>query len=126
MRARLARVEVDRFAAGARGRDTWFVDDGPSVRAHRALDRAIGDPFELIARQIDADARRCAELPVAQEQIVENRTRMEQLQEELRRQNERYWQLFDEVPLPYVVTSSPSSASRPAAKEGVKYQRPAA
>ena len=38
------------------------------------------------------------EVRVAQEQIIESRARMEQLQEQLRRQAERYWQLFDEIP----------------------------
>jgi len=33
---------------------------------------------------------------------------MESLQEQLRQQAERYWQLFDEIPLPYVVTRGDS------------------
>jgi len=44
------------------------------------------------------------ELRVAQEQLIENRGRMEQLQVELHRQYEKYWQLFDEMPEAYVVT----------------------
>src|SRR5205823_8857536 len=45
---------------------------------------------------------------VAQEQLIEGRTRMEQLQDELRRQYEKYWQLFDEMPESYIV-SRPNS-----------------
>jgi len=43
-------------------------------------------------------------LRVAQEQLIENRARMERLQSDLQRQSERYWQLFDEMPDAYVVT----------------------
>src|SRR4051812_11971591 len=34
---------------------------------------------------------------------------MEELQQALRRQNERYWQLVDELPQPYVVTKPDST-----------------
>lgn len=48
------------------------------------------------------------EVRVAQEQIVESRHRMEQLQLELAQQCAKYWELFDEMPQPYVVTRSDS------------------
>jgi PAS domain-containing protein len=48
------------------------------------------------------------EVRVAQEQLIESRVRMEGLQEQVRREAERYWQLFDEIPLPYVVTRGDS------------------
>jgi len=41
---------------------------------------------------------------VAQEQLIEYRSRVEALQEQVRREAARYWQFFDEVPFPYVVT----------------------
>ena len=44
------------------------------------------------------------EVRVAQEQIVESRLRMEELQAQMAAQTARYWQLFDEMPDPYVVT----------------------
>lgn len=56
---------------------------------------------------------------VAQEQLVENRHRLEQLQAELTRRNEKYWALFDLMPLAYVVTKPDSTiveANRAAAE----------
>jgi PAS domain S-box-containing protein len=49
------------------------------------------------------------EVRVAQEQLIESRRRMEDLQGELQRQYEKYWQLFNEMPQPYVVTRSDST-----------------
>ena len=46
------------------------------------------------------------EVRVTQEQLIDQRTRMEQMQQELQRQYQRYWQLFDEMPSAYVVTSA--------------------
>jgi len=46
------------------------------------------------------------EARVAQEQLIDQRTRIEQLQLELQHQYERYWQLFDEMPSPYIVTTA--------------------
>ena len=44
------------------------------------------------------------ELRAAQEQLVENRARLDQVQNELTAQYEKYWDLFNEMPHPYVVT----------------------
>jgi PAS domain-containing protein len=44
------------------------------------------------------------ELLVAQEQIMESRRRTEELQQELAVQSAKYWELFDEMPEPYLVT----------------------
>ena len=49
------------------------------------------------------------EVRVAQEQLVESRNRMEALQSELTRQCQKYWELFDEMPQPYVVTKADST-----------------
>jgi PAS domain S-box-containing protein len=67
------------------------------------------EPISLLARSLAELSTALEEVRVAQEQIVEGRARMEQLQEDLRRQAERYWQLFDDIPQPYVVTK-PTSA----------------
>lgn len=71
------------------------------------LQRRAGNPREpaaLLNRSLQELSTALEEIRVAQEQIVENRFRLEQMQVELQRQNERYWQLFDEIPAPYVVT----------------------
>ncbi len=44
------------------------------------------------------------ELRVAQEQLIENRHRLEELQHELAAQCAKYWELFDEMPDPYLVS----------------------
>ena len=66
------------------------------------------EPATLLARSLAELSTALEEVRVAQEQIVESRARMEQLQEELRDQAARYWQLFDEIPQPYVVTRADS------------------
>ena len=49
------------------------------------------------------------EVRVAQEQLIESRTRMEALHEELRQQTAKYWQLFDEIPEAYLLTKPDST-----------------
>jgi PAS domain-containing protein len=49
------------------------------------------------------------ELRVAQEQLIESRSRMEQLQADLTQQYQKYWTLFDLLPLPYMVTTPDST-----------------
>lgn len=77
------------------------------------------DPLALLARSLAELSTALEEVRVAQEQIVESHARTEQLQEELRRQAERYWKLFDEIPQPYVVTK-PSSAILEVNKAGAE------
>jgi PAS domain S-box-containing protein len=67
------------------------------------------EPGALLTRSLHELSEVIEEVRVAQEQIVDQRQRMEALQEELRRQNARYWQLFDEIPDPYVVTRADST-----------------
>jgi two-component system sensor histidine kinase VicK len=64
---------------------------------------------KLLARALQDLERALEEVKVAQEQIIENRHRMEQLQADLARQYQKYWQLFDDMPQAYVVTR-PDSA----------------
>ena len=63
----------------------------------------------LLAKSLTELGTALEEVRVAQEQLVENRARMEQLQDELRRQYETYWQLFDEMPEAYVVSRADST-----------------
>jgi len=75
------------------------------------LQRRAESPKEPITVLNKTLVELCTALEVAQaaqEQLIENRARMESLQEQVRREAERYWQLFDEIPLPYVVTRGDS------------------
>jgi len=67
------------------------------------------EPATLLSRSLAELSTALEDVRVAQEQIVESRQRIEQLQEQLRLQTERYWQLFDELPEPYVVTKPDST-----------------
>jgi len=49
------------------------------------------------------------EVRVAQEQLIESRAQMERLQHELREQSRKYWQLFDDMPEPYIVSKPDST-----------------
>lgn len=62
------------------------------------------EPGALLTRSLHELGEVIEEVRVAQEQLIDQRQRMEGLQEELRRQTARYWQLFDDIPQPYVVT----------------------
>ena len=65
-----------------------------------------GDHHKLLLRSIQELESVIETLRVAQQQLVENRTRMEQMQLELSREREKYWRLFDEMPQAYVMTRS--------------------
>lgn len=62
------------------------------------------DPGSVANRTLAELGTALEELRVAQEQLIENRRRTEELQAELAAQAARYWELFDEMPEPYVVT----------------------
>jgi PAS domain S-box-containing protein len=64
------------------------------------------DHSKLLGRSISELESVLEELRVAQQQLVDNRVRMEQLQVELSREREKYWRLFDEMPQAYVITRS--------------------
>jgi PAS domain S-box-containing protein len=83
-----------------------------AMQRFNALRRRAESPKEpgtLLMRTLSELSTALEEVRVAQEQLLESRTRMEQLQEELRQQASRYWQLFDEIPQPYVVTRPDST-----------------
>jgi PAS domain S-box-containing protein len=64
--------------------------------------KLIGSLFKELQNALE-------EVRVAQEQLIEGRTRMEALQAELREQYQKYWELFDEMPQAYVVTRHDST-----------------
>jgi PAS domain-containing protein len=78
-----------------------------AVQRFHALQRGSDDPRasgKMLSRALDELEKAIEELRVAQEQLVDNRTRLEGLQAELTRQYQKYWELFDEMPQPYIVT----------------------
>lgn len=76
-----------------------------TLQRRAASDR---DHAKLLARSLEELEGALEALRGAQEQLVEGRQRLDAIQAELARERERYWQLFDEMPQPYVVTE-PSS-----------------
>jgi PAS domain S-box-containing protein len=64
------------------------------------------DHSKLLGRSITELESVLEELRVAQHQLVDNRTRLEQMQLELSREREKYWRLFDEMPQAFVITRS--------------------
>jgi PAS domain S-box-containing protein len=67
------------------------------------------EPANLLTKTLAELGTALEEVRVAQEQLIESRTRMEQLQLELRKQYDRYWKLFDAMPEAYVVTKPDST-----------------
>ena len=67
------------------------------------------DAAPLLARTLNELAAALDQGRVAQETLIEQRTQLTELQEQLRLQTERYWQLFDEFPDAYVVTRPDST-----------------
>jgi PAS domain S-box-containing protein len=74
---------------------------------------------KLLPRALKEAENLLEELRVAQEQLTEARRRLSDLQAELTKQYEKYWELFDDMPDAYVVTKLDSSiveANRAAAE----------
>lgn len=83
--------------------------------------RASAESVEskLLPRALKEAENLLEELRVAQEQLVEARQRLEDVQAELTKQYEKYWELFDQMPDAYLVTKLDSSiveANRAAAE----------
>jgi PAS domain-containing protein len=70
----------------------------------RRVEGEPGSSTGLLSRSLHELEKALEEVRVAHEQLVENRGRLEQVQLELTQQYDKYWQLFDEMPQPYVVT----------------------
>lgn len=75
----------------------------------RRVDADPGQSSTLLSRALHELERALEEVRVAQEQLLENRGRLEEVQAELAQQYEKYWQLFDDMPQPYVVTGADST-----------------
>jgi PAS domain S-box-containing protein len=67
------------------------------------------EPSTLLSKALAELGTALEEVRVAQEQLIEGRLHMEQLQQELRRQSQKYWQLFNEMPQAYVVSRPDST-----------------
>lgn len=83
-----------------------------ALQRFSTLQRRAGSEAEaakLFARSMKELEGTLEELRVAQEQLIESRQRLETLQLEVVKERERYWQLFDEMPQPYVVTRPDST-----------------
>ena len=68
-----------------------------------------GDSSTLLQKTLAELGTALEEVRVAQEHLIESRTRMEQMQVQLREQAEKYWQLFDAMPEAYVVSRPDST-----------------
>jgi PAS domain S-box-containing protein len=75
----------------------------------RRLPEQTAGPTKLIGRLFKELEDALEEVRVAQEQLIESRHRMESLQSELTQQYQKYWELFDEMPQPYIVTKADST-----------------
>jgi PAS domain-containing protein len=87
--------------------DTFELQLASALQRYNTLQRRAEthrEPAPLLAKTLAELGTALEELRVAQEQLFENRLRMEQLHVELRQQSQRYWQLFDEMPDAYAVT----------------------
>lgn len=63
-----------------------------------------GDHATLLTRALEELGSALEELRLAQEHILDQRHRIEELQAQQRDQQAKYWELFDEMPDPSVVT----------------------
>jgi len=82
-----------------------------ALQRFATLQRRAGserDQAKLLERSLQELGTALEEIRVAQEQLIESRSRLEASQADLARERERYWQLFDEMPQAYVVTEPTS------------------
>lgn len=80
-----------------------------ALQRFAALQRHVadgGDHLKLLGRSIHELESVLATLRVAQQQLVENRARIDQMHLELSREREKYWRLFDDLPQASVITRS--------------------
>jgi PAS domain S-box-containing protein len=85
----------------------------------RRVEAYSPEPPKVLRQALNELATTIEELQVAQEQLVESRHLLEVAREELQRERDKYWQLFDSAPDPYLVTGSNSEiveANRAAAE----------
>ena len=102
--------------------DSLELQLAAAVQRFNSLQRRAStarEPGALLTRSLHELGEVIAQLRVAQEQLVDQRQRIEALQEELRRQKAKYWQLSDEMSQAYAVTRIDSTileANRAAAE----------
>lgn len=93
--------------------ESLHVQLASAMQRFNALQRRMPEPVtgpnKLIGRLFKELEDALEEVRVAQEQLIEGRHRMESLQGELTQQYRKYWELFDEMPQPYVVTKPDST-----------------
>ena len=85
----------------------------------RRIDAYAPEPPKVLRQTLHELSAAIEELQVAQEQLIESRRLLEITREELQRERDRYWQLFDSAPEAYVVTGPQSEileANRAAAE----------
>jgi PAS domain-containing protein len=95
-----------------------------ALQRFSVLQRRVGGLEEngqgkLLARALRELENTLDGFRVAQAQLLESRRRNEELQEELQRGYRKYWQLFDDMPQPYLLTKVDSTileANRAAAE----------
>ena len=93
--------------------DALQVQLTSAIQRFNALQRRIGadsesGPPKLVTRMVKELENALEEVRVAQEQLIDNHRRMEELQLDLNRQYTKYWKLFDEMPQAYLVTREDS------------------
>jgi PAS domain S-box-containing protein len=93
--------------------DALELQIASALQRYTALQRRAtverSDQPKLFSRALKELEGALEELRVAQEQLIENRARMEQLQADLTQQYQKYWTLFDLLPQPYMVTTPDST-----------------
>src|SRR5690349_11114421 len=93
--------------------DALELQIASALQRYTALQRRAteerSDQSKLFGRALKELEGALEELRVAQEQLIESRNRMEQLQADLTQQYQKYWTLFDLLPQPCIVTRSDST-----------------
>lgn len=91
--------------------DSLELQLASALQRYHTLQRRVEtqkDPSTLLPRALAELGTALEEVRVAQEQILENRRRLQEVQSQLTEQRNQYWALFDEMPQPYVVTRTDS------------------
>lgn len=70
----------------------------------RRVEAYSPEPPKLLRQAVAELSTMIEELQVAQEQLIESRRMLETTRDELQRERDKYWQLFDSAPDAYLVT----------------------
>jgi PAS domain S-box-containing protein len=74
----------------------------------RRVETHSAEPPKLLRQALQQLETVLEELQVAQDQLIESRRALELAREELQRERDKYWQLFDSAPEAYLVTGAQS------------------